>query len=58
MNQKEKVISRSNDECVVVLVNQWFLDYGNEKWKQEAESCIRSNESISYRQHVINLQLF
>lgn len=31
-----KVMSRSNDECVVALVDQWFLDYGNEKWKEEA----------------------
>ncbi|CAF4589633.1 unnamed protein product [Rotaria sp. Silwood1] len=35
-----KVISRSNDECVVSLVDQWFLDYGNEKWKQEAKRAL------------------
>ncbi|CAF3565723.1 unnamed protein product [Rotaria socialis] len=35
-----KVMSRSNDECVVALVDQWFLDYGNEKWKQEAKHAL------------------
>lgn len=29
------VISRSGDECVVALQNQWYLEYGkNEAWKQ------------------------
>jgi leucyl-tRNA synthetase len=35
-----KVISRSADECVVALVDQWFLDYGNEQWKQEAKRAL------------------
>lgn len=35
-----KVISRSNDECVVALVDQWFLDYGNEKWKEQAKRAL------------------
>ncbi|UJR23818.1 hypothetical protein I4U23_026794 [Adineta vaga] len=35
-----KVMSRSNDECVVALVDQWFLDYGNEKWKQETKQVL------------------
>ncbi|KAN0064710.1 cytosolic leucyl tRNA synthetase [Thecaphora frezii] len=28
-----KVISRSADECVVALCDQWYLDYGEETWK-------------------------
>ena len=35
-----KVMSRSNDECVVALVDQWFLDYGNEKWKEEVKKAL------------------
>lgn len=31
------VISRSNDECVVALVDQWYLDYGEPTWKAQAE---------------------
>ncbi|XP_072383569.1 leucine--tRNA ligase, cytoplasmic [Diabrotica undecimpunctata] len=30
---EKKVMSRSGDECVVALCDQWFLDYGNEEWK-------------------------
>ena len=35
-----KVMSRSNDECVVALVDQWFLDYGNEKWKEVTKKAL------------------
>ena len=31
------VISRSADECVVALVDQWYLDYGEPSWKAQAE---------------------
>lgn len=27
---------RSGDECVVALCNQWYLDYGDKKWKEQA----------------------
>jgi len=37
---ENKVISRSNDECVVALVDQWFLDYGNEDWKKQAKRAL------------------
>ena len=31
-----KVVSRSGEECVVALVSQWYMDYGEEEWKQRA----------------------
>jgi leucyl-tRNA synthetase len=31
------VISRSGDECVVALTDQWYLDYGEPKWRAEVE---------------------
>lgn len=34
------VISRSNDRCIVALVDQWFLDYGNEQWKHETKHAL------------------
>jgi len=37
---ENKVMSRSNDECVVALVDQWFLDYGDEKWKSETRKAL------------------
>lgn len=34
------VISRSGDECIVSLMDQWFLDYGEPTWKAQAEKCL------------------
>ncbi len=31
------VTSRSQDECVVALCDQWYLDYGEEEWKAVAK---------------------
>lgn len=36
-----KVVSRSLTECIVKIVDdQWFVDYGNEEWKQKARKCL------------------
>ncbi|KAL7419352.1 cytosolic leucyl tRNA synthetase [Cryptotrichosporon argae] len=37
---ESEVISRSADVCVVALVEQWFLNYGEEEWKKVAEKCL------------------
>ena len=34
------VMSRSGDECVVALTDQWYLEYGEEGWRQKAEKCL------------------
>ncbi len=34
---ESEVISRSADVCVVALVDQWYLDYGEAEWKAIAE---------------------
>ncbi|KAK0084718.1 hypothetical protein PV325_006527 [Microctonus aethiopoides] len=40
-NEPEKtVISRSDDECVVALCDQWYLDYGEKSWKKEVEKAL------------------
>jgi len=31
------VLSRSADECVVALMDQWYLDYGEPSWKATTE---------------------
>ena len=33
---EKKVVSRSGDDCCVALMDQWYLDYGEESWKQVA----------------------
>lgn len=34
------VISRSGDECIVALMDQWYLDYGEEEWKAQTKKCL------------------
>jgi len=40
------VISRSGDECVVTLADQWFMDFGEESWKQDALECLAEMETF------------
>uniref|UniRef100_A0A6M2DSZ5 leucine--tRNA ligase n=1 Tax=Xenopsylla cheopis TaxID=163159 RepID=A0A6M2DSZ5_XENCH len=37
---EKSVISRSGDECVVALCDQWYLDYGEESWKAQAQQSL------------------
>jgi leucyl-tRNA synthetase len=32
-----RIVSRSADECVVALYDQWYIDYGEESWKEQAK---------------------
>lgn len=34
------IISRSADECVVALMDQWYLDYGEATWRTQAERLL------------------
>ncbi|KAJ3120198.1 cytosolic leucyl tRNA synthetase [Nowakowskiella sp. JEL0407] len=38
------VISRSDDECVVTLAEQWYMNYGEESWKADAKKCLERME--------------
>eukprot|EP01128_Nolandella_sp_AFSM9_P003679 TRINITY_DN1607_c0_g1_i1.p1 TRINITY_DN1607_c0_g1~~TRINITY_DN1607_c0_g1_i1.p1 ORF type:complete len:1025 (-),score=354.49 TRINITY_DN1607_c0_g1_i1:151-3225(-) len=37
-----KVVSRSGDTCVVALVDQWYLKYGEEDWAKLAQDCVKN----------------
>ncbi|XP_008788336.1 leucine--tRNA ligase, cytoplasmic [Phoenix dactylifera] len=37
---EKKVMSRSGDECVVALTDQWYITYGETEWKQKAEESL------------------
>jgi leucyl-tRNA synthetase len=39
------VISRSGDVCVVALCDQWYLTYGEDKWRELAEQCLERMET-------------
>ncbi|WFC95607.1 leucine--tRNA ligase [Malassezia brasiliensis] len=35
-----RIVSRSGDDCVVALCDQWYLDYGEPSWKAQAEKLL------------------
>uniref|UniRef100_A0A5B6YLT3 leucine--tRNA ligase n=1 Tax=Davidia involucrata TaxID=16924 RepID=A0A5B6YLT3_DAVIN len=37
---EKRVMSRSGDECVVALTDQWYITYGEPEWKNLAEDCL------------------
>eukprot|EP00268_Persea_americana_P036135 TRINITY_DN3560_c0_g1_i1.p1 TRINITY_DN3560_c0_g1~~TRINITY_DN3560_c0_g1_i1.p1 ORF type:complete len:1141 (-),score=255.15 TRINITY_DN3560_c0_g1_i1:202-3495(-) len=37
---EKRVISRSGDECIVALTDQWYITYGEEEWKKKSEECL------------------
>lgn len=41
---EKKVVARSGDECVVGLLSQWFISYGEDDWRQQVESYINGGE--------------
>ncbi|XP_075712647.1 leucine--tRNA ligase, cytoplasmic [Rhinoderma darwinii] len=46
MEPEKQVISRSSDECVVALCDQWYLDYGEESWKKQTSECLKNLETF------------
>ncbi|XP_019423387.1 PREDICTED: leucine--tRNA ligase, cytoplasmic-like isoform X2 [Lupinus angustifolius] len=37
---EKRVMSRSGDECVVALTDQWYITYGEPEWRKLAEECL------------------
>lgn len=37
---EKKIMSRSGDECVVALCDQWYLEYGEPSWREKVEKCL------------------
>uniref|UniRef100_A0A8R1E749 leucine--tRNA ligase n=1 Tax=Caenorhabditis japonica TaxID=281687 RepID=A0A8R1E749_CAEJA len=44
---EKKVMSRSGDECVVALCDQWYLKYGDADWKTEAMKVLEGVETFN-----------
>lgn len=42
-----RVVSRSGDECVVTLADQWYMNYGEASWKADAFECLYAMKSYS-----------
>lgn len=41
---ERKVVSRSGDDCCVALMDQWYLDYGEETWKDVALKYVENTD--------------
>ncbi|THH03335.1 hypothetical protein EW145_g6336 [Phellinidium pouzarii] len=41
------ILSRSSDECVIALMDQWYLDYGEPSWKAQAEKLLARMNTYS-----------
>ena len=37
---EKRVVSRSGDDCVVCLTDQWFIAYGEPQWRAETERAL------------------
>lgn len=47
MEPEKKVISRSGEECVVALCDQWYLNYGDAEWKSETRKALAQLNTYS-----------
>jgi leucyl-tRNA synthetase len=43
---ERKVVSRSGDDCCVALMDQWYLDYGEESWKKAALDWVDRKDGL------------
>ncbi len=44
---EKQVMSRSGDECIVALSDQWYLDYGETQWKAAVEEHIGDKRTFT-----------
>ncbi|KAM7203947.1 leucine--tRNA ligase, cytoplasmic [Rhypophila sp. PSN 637] len=41
---ENKVVSRSGDECTVALMDQWYIDYGEDSWRSIALDYVENKD--------------
>jgi leucyl-tRNA synthetase len=42
-------MSRSGDECVVALTDQWYLEYGEDTWRARCDMCLAGMVGTLYK---------
>lgn len=47
------VVSRSGDECIVALTNQWYLIYGDSEWQSTVQNHIHSPSFNGYNDRIM-----
>ena len=45
---ENEVVSRTGDQCVVALCDQWFLTYGEDQWKNFCAEHVKSGNFQGY----------
>lgn len=45
---EKEVVSRTEDQCIVALCDQWLLAYGEEEWKNYVKDHIKSAKFNTY----------
>jgi len=45
---ESRVVSRTNDECVVAATDQWYLAYGEESWTEAVKKHVLSDSFDAY----------
>ena len=53
------MVSRSGDQCVVALTDQWYLVYGEEEWRKMAGEGVddRGSVALSYTHPLIIIEI-
>jgi len=51
---QEETISRSGYVCIVALCDQWYLDYGNEKYKEIIRKHINSEDYETFNPEILH----
>lgn len=49
---EKKIVGRSGDECVVALIDQWYLKYGEDAWKKQISDHLHSDNFVSYNTRI------
>lgn len=44
---EDLIMSRSGDECVIALCDQWYIDYGEAEWRSKTEECLAQMDTYS-----------
>ncbi len=52
-----KCVSRSGDECVVALCDQWYISYGSEEFREKLKDYIRSSDFQAFNENIRNVFL-
>jgi len=45
---EKEVMSRSGNECVVALTDQWYIKYGEDSWRKKVEEYLKSGSIAFY----------